>query len=167
MSSSRKASERQPESATPLLPFDQFDQLLLTPTSRRRARGPARRTSGASLKAFEAIKVRRSRIYKPILEVLAEHGPAAADYLTSRELLRELQERGVLPPCAEVLSVRPRLTELLQAGCLENPLDPGDETKIFLKAVAGECRASVWRITPRGRAFLDHLHREAEAHKDK
>ena len=164
MSISRKTTGWQQERATPLLPFDQADQPL-TPTSRRRARGAARRTSEASLKAFDEIKAKRSRLYKPILEVIAERGPAAADCLTSREILRALIEQDDLPEVAEVLSVRPRLTELSQAGCLENPLDPADETKTFLKAVAGECRASVWRITERGRAFFDYLQQQTQ-HKE-
>lgn len=139
----------------PVLPFDR----PAAPAPRKRKRGAARRTSEASLDAFEAIKRRRVKLYRPILEAIVAHGPAAADCLTGREILRALILQDVLPAGAEVLSIRPRLTELLQAGCLENPLDPGDAVRFFLKTVTGEAPASVWRITGRGRLLIEHLER--------
>jgi hypothetical protein len=48
---------------------------------------------------------------------------------------------------------------MLDGGCVENPLDPASlqsEPKIFLKKVPGDALASVWRLTPRGRALLDY-----------
>jgi hypothetical protein len=115
-----------------------------------RKRTSERRTASASLDAFEAIKRRRVQIYKPILEVVAPCGPEPRLCLTAREILRALKARGVLPGNAERNAVSPRLTELLEAGCVENPAE-------YLKSVPGDSSAGVWRITERGLLLLEHL----------
>jgi hypothetical protein len=116
---------------------------------RRRKRGLERVTAEASLEAFEAIKIRRTKLYAPILETMAAHGPRPEDCLTAREILRLLKSRGVLSASAERNQISPRLTELKEAGCVE-ALD-------FLRRVAGDAPASVWRITPRGLLYLSDL----------
>lgn len=135
----------QPTQTMPLFPE-------VRSTHRRRKRGTERRTSQASLEAFERIKQRRVKIYLPILETIAEHGPGASSCLTAREILRKLKAAGVLSHDAERNHISPRLTELLEAGCVENP-------DSFLKDVPGDASASVWRITERGRLLIEHLRR--------
>lgn len=141
-------------SGTPLLPFD---EPLPISQSRNRARRAERRTAPASLSAFELIKQRRCRLYRPILEVVAQHGPDPASCLTAREILRELQGRQVLPITAERNDVSPRLCECLLAGCLENPSDSSNSDRPYLKRKGSDATAMTWRITPRGRLLLEHL----------
>lgn len=130
------------------------------PRPRESKRGSERRTSPVSLGAFEQIKRRRAKLYLPILQMVTLHGPRPEDCLTAREILRALIARGDLPPGSERNAVSPRNCELLQAGCLENPIDQ-ETAKPYLKRVAGDAPASTWRITIRGRALLEHLIREA------
>lgn len=135
-----------------LLPFDAGDLLKLSTEKRRRSkRGTDRRTSAASIDSFEAIKKRRVRLYLPILDNLALHGLDPGQCLTARELLRRLKAQGHLAQSAERNDVSPRLSELLDAGCVENP-------PFFLKRVGSDATATVWRITERGRLLSNHLH---------
>lgn len=133
---------------TPTMPL--FPEAGSTYRSCKRKSGSERRTAPASVEAFERIKQRRVKIYLPILETIAEHGPGASSCLTAREILRKLKAARVLSHDAERNHVSPRLTELLEAGCVENP-------DSFLKDVPGDATASVWRITDRGSLLLAHL----------
>jgi hypothetical protein len=151
-----RIAEIQPGS-TFLLPFD---EAVVASPRRRRKRGPARQTSAASLDAYERIKESRQEIYPYILKAIAAHGPAPAECLTAREILRALIGNGVLPANAERNAISPRANELLKAGCLENPLN--DDGRIYLKHVPGDAPASVWRITNRGQALLDYLLEQAK-----
>lgn len=127
------------------LPFDE----PVAARRRRRKRGGDRHTSPASIEAFEQIKQRRVKLYSPILELIARNGPEPTLCLTARQILRTLKSKGVLPLSAERNQISPRLTELLLAGCLENP--------DYLKSVPGDSTASCWRITERGRLLIEHL----------
>ena len=115
---------------------------------------PRRRRTSAS-ETFERIRLSRAKLYLPILEILAHRGSVLSQCLTAREILRALKERGDLSPGAERNSVSPRLTELLDASCIENPE--------FIKHVPGDAPASVWLITPRGRLLLEHLRSQQNA----
>ena len=128
----------------------------------QRKRGAARRRSDVSVDAFEAIKHRRSRLYLPILLYLSECGPRPSDCPTARGILRGLIGRGVLPPNSERNTISPRLCELLQAGCVENPLDP-DTGEVYRKKTAGDASASAWRVLPRGLLLIDELRRQQAA----
>jgi hypothetical protein len=129
----------------PLLPFPE----LPVARPRRRARSlPERRVTEASLTAYDKIVRSRCRLYKPILRLLQGRGPNPEDCLTAREILRALITLGVLPAHAERNNVSPRLTELLEAGCVESVPD-------FLKAGRGEPSASVWRLTSKGIDLLN------------
>ena len=151
----KSANINQNSTLTPRLPFDEF----LQSRPRRRKHGKERNTSPASIDAFESIKGRRVKLYRPILTILSERNPNPEECLTARELLRALIARGDLPPGAERNNVSPRLTELLGAGCVENPLD---SDRPYLKRVSNDPPASVWRITARGHLFLAHLMRESQ-----
>jgi len=50
--------------------------------------------------------------------------------------------------------------ELLQAGCVENPIDESGE--IYRKKLPGDASASVWRVIDRGKIYLAQLEREQE-----
>jgi hypothetical protein len=147
-----------------MLPFEGPLQVA----RRRPNRRSAYRTSEASLNAFEVIKRRRSKLYLPILEVLSAHGPRPEDCLTAREFLRDLKLKRILAPSAERNQVSPRLNELLNAGCVENPaqVDPAGNAQVYLKRVLDDAPAMTWRITERGRALLDHLKRERKGEGD-
>lgn len=145
--------------AQPDLPFDSAP--VVPPRRPKRKRGTARQTSEASLGSYERVKKSRREIYSSALEVIAAHGPAPGDRLTAREILRALITNGALPPNAERNQISPRLTELLEAGCLENPA--AADGRIYLKRVPGDAPASVWRLTARGRVLLDHLKQQAAA----
>jgi hypothetical protein len=147
-----------------MLPFEGPLQV-----ARRRPRGRSpHRTSEASLNAFELIRRRRSKLYLPILELLSARGPRPEECLTAREILRELKLIRILPPLAERNQVSPRLNELLNAGCVENPalVDPAGNAQVYLKRVLDDAPAMTWRVTGRGHALLDHLKQERKGEHD-
>lgn len=130
-----------------LLPFEQAAPSDLKPRRRYKNAAQGRRVVEASVDAYEKIRNGRSKLYKPILKLLAEcPSSMPADCLTAREILRALQRQGLLPAGAERNNVSPRLTELLEAGCVEQPA--------YSKKLPGQAAAGVWRITEKGRAML-------------
>lgn len=129
------------------LPFEQPASELRP--RRRHKRTPERAVREASLDAYERIKKSRVKIYRPILALLAKQPPAPAMCLTAREILRALKASGALGPEAERNQVSPRLTELLEAGCVEQP--------DYLKRLPGEAAAGVWRLTTKGGELLQEV----------
>lgn len=134
-----------------------FSELQRSGRKHQRKRGTERRTSQASVEAFERIKQRRSKLYGPILIIVSQHGPEPERCLTAREILRHLKAQGTLPADAERNDVSPRIFECFEAGCVENPADPTDSGKPFLKRTGSDATAMTWRITERGRLLIEHL----------
>ncbi len=111
----------------------------------------------ASVEAFEQIKTRRNKAYLLILRLLKEFDFAEPERnLTAREMLRLLKSRGQVKPDAERNYLSPRLTELLDFNCVENPMIEG-AIEHYLKRVESDAIASVWRITSRGHELLNCL----------
>lgn len=130
----------------PLLDYLEATQSGLKPRRRHKKAVEGRRVAEASLDAYERIKKARGGLYKPILTVLAEWTTVPEHCPTARQILRVLKDGEVLPVSAERNQVSPRLTELLEAGCIEQP--------DYLKKLPGEAAAGVWRITDKGREML-------------
>ena len=129
-----------------LLPFEQPPASELKPRRRHKRSVEGRSVAEASIETYARVKNGRSKLYKPILQLLAECGTRPEQCPTARQILRSLKESGALPHSAERNNVSPRLTELLEAGCVEQP--------DYLKQVYGEAAAGVWRITDKGRDLL-------------
>ena len=134
------------------LPFD--DRPGQSTHRRRRKRAPERRVSDASLQSLPAREC-RSRLHLTIAEVLSRCGSELKDGLTARQVLRVLKELRVLPPEAGRNATSPRLSEMLDAGLVENLADPINPDRPYLKRVGSDAAAMTWRLTPRGRLLLD------------
>lgn len=128
-----------------LLPFEQAPPDL-KPRRRHKRGVEGRRVRDVSVETFERVKSGRSRLYKPILRFLVYCGSEPEQCPTARQILRALKDTGQLPANAERNNVSPRLTELLEAGCVEQPN--------YQKKVQGQAPAGVWRITAKGRDLL-------------
>jgi len=148
----------------PGLPFDAGASKSTAP---RRKRKRHHDSNEASRAALETGKERFSELEIAILRLLAQHDSEPSRCLTAREILRALVAQGVLSRSAERNSVSPRLSRLLELGCIENPADSKRRTAdgfphVFLKRVSGDAAASVWKITERGRLYLSQREREAK-----
>lgn len=135
---------------------DQQPSLFEPPPKTRRRHRQHRPTEASSL-AYEKIKKgNRNKLYRPILIYLSNMSPVdhPSGCPTARDLLRALIKIGHLPEHAERNNVSPRLNELLQAGCIENPLN--EDGSVYLKSVPGDATASTWRITAKGRELLEY-----------
>ncbi len=139
-----------------------FDNLL--PVIRKSRKHKNHRVSEASKLTFEDVKLRRNKAFLMILTLLIEFDSLNPQgLLTAREMLRVLQSRGLVSIKAERNHISPRLSALLDLGCLENAFN--DEGETLLKRVDGDAAASVWRITDKGRellACLRKLHEEVK-----
>lgn len=118
----------------------------LKPRRRHKKAVEGRRVAEASLDAYERIKKARGGLYRRILEILSGWPTETELCPTARQILSDLKYDGILPANAERNNVSPRLTELLKAGCIEQP--------DYLKKIPGEAAAGVWRITDKGRDLL-------------
>ena len=141
-------TEQSPIANQPNL-FDTF-----TPSQSRKHRQHTSRET--AVETYERVRGKSNKAYKITLPLLIEFDSYDYDrLLTSREIFIILKGRNLLPPRAEVGYIRPRLTELLNLGCVENPrrVDGTD----FRKSVAGYPASVVWKITLRGRELLECL----------
>jgi hypothetical protein len=136
-----------------------FDNPL--PVIRKSRKHKQHRVSEASKLTFEDVKLRRNKAFLMILVLLTEFDfNDSQRLLTAREMLRVLQSRELVGSKAERNHISPRLSALLDLGCVENPtVINEDEEETFLKRVDGYAAASVWRITDKGRELLACLHR--------
>jgi hypothetical protein len=110
--------------------------------------------------SFDEVKGRRNKAFLKILRVLSEHNHTENQLcLTARQLLRILYTKGVAKNAYDRNIVSPRLCELLDIGCVENPLITNEEGEeiFFTKRVDEDAAASVWRITNKGIELLDCL----------
>jgi hypothetical protein len=130
----------------PLLEYAETLQSGLKPRRRHKKAVEGRRVAEASLEAYERVKKARSGLYRPILKLLSHRGSDPLQCPTAREILAELKAQGILPQNAERNAVSPRCSELLDAGCIEQP--------DYIKTVPGQAAAGVWRITDKGRELL-------------
>lgn len=133
-----------------------FAERRATQRQHKRKRAPERRVSEASRQALPT-KECRSRLHLAIAQVLSESGSEPTNCLTARQVLRLLIERRVLAPDSERNATSPRLSEMLDAGLVENPADPIDSDRPYLKRVGSDAPAMTWRLSPRGLMLLDHL----------
>lgn len=132
------------------------------PLPRKSRKHKQHRHTQASALSFDEIKLKRNKIFLMILSVLAEFDfNDAQQCLTAREMLRLLKVRGLVKPAAERNYLSPRLTELFDLGCIDNPQN--EEGQAFIKHVEGDKPASVWKISDKGRELLSCL---TELHKE-
>jgi hypothetical protein len=122
------------------------------------------RVGEVSRMTFDEVKKKRNKTFLKILRVLSRHSHSQAELcLTARQLLRLLHARGEAKNPNDRNIVSPRLCELLDLNCVENPViinEEGDEA-FFTKRVDDDAVASVWRITERGRELLTCLEKFA------
>jgi hypothetical protein len=134
------------------------------PTIRKSRKHKQHRVNEVSKLTFDEVKKKRNRAFLMILGLLVEFDSLNPQLLlTAREMLRLLQSRGLVSIKAERNHISPRLSVLLDLGCIENPFNKDEET--FLKRVDGDAAASVWRITDKGRELLACLHKLHEEAK--
>jgi hypothetical protein len=132
------------------------------PLPRKSRKHKQHRLCDASRLLFEDVKTRRNKAFLLILNLLTQYDFDTPDLcLTARQMLNILKEGGDVKPTAERNYLSPRLTELYDLGCVENPIDV--EGEAFIKHVEGDSAAHNWRITDKGRelhACLTQLHKE-------
>ncbi len=134
------------------LPFDS------PPAIRKSRKHKRHRITTASALLFDEVKTHRNKAFLMILRLLVEFDSLNPQrLLTAREMLRVLQSRGLVSIKAERNHISPRLSVMLDLGCLENAFN--DEGETLLKRVDGDAAASVWRITDKGRELLACLHK--------
>jgi hypothetical protein len=129
------------------LPFDNPSA-----SSRKSRKHQHHQVSQVSRTTFEEVKRKRNKAFLKILRVLSLHSHADADLcLTARQLLRILYARNEAKNPNDRNIVSPRLCELLDLNCVENPTE-GEG--MYRKRVDDDAPASVWRLTDRGRELL-------------
>jgi hypothetical protein len=137
------------------LPFDSSP-----PTVRKSRKHKQHRINEVSKLSFDEVKKKRNKAFLKILRVLSNHNHQENLHcLTARQLLRILHTKGEEKKAYDRNIVSPRLCELLDIGCVENPVictDEGEEV-FFTKRVDEDAAASVWRVTDKGIELLDCL----------
>src|SRR5687768_450978 len=116
------------------LPFD-------SPPAVRKSRKHRRhRIETASALVFDEVKTHRNKAFLMILNLLLEFDfNESQRLLTAREMLRVLQSRALVSSKAERNHISPRLSALLDLGCVENPTVINEDEEItFLKRVDGD-----------------------------